>query len=156
MYSFTLPAACDPRCGAAYTKVSYTTSNGSTPAPTPAPTPTPTPTPTQTATPTPTGGTGVSCGVTYQVANAWQGGFTADVTVRNTGTTTWNNWALTWTAPAGVTLTNAWNSTITPSGGTWTVKAPSWATSLAPGASAAFGFQAGGPSTPGPSGITCT
>ncbi|NUW42559.1 cellulose binding domain-containing protein [Nonomuraea rhodomycinica] len=141
VYSFTLPAACDPRCGAPYTKVGYTTSNGSTPTPTP--------------TPTPTGG-GVSCGVNHQVVNAWQGGFTADVTVRNTGATTWNNWTVTWTAPSGVTLTNAWNATLTSSGTTWTAKAPSWATSLAPGASATFGFQAGGPSTPGPSGITCS
>ncbi|MEV1168531.1 cellulose binding domain-containing protein [Nonomuraea sp. NPDC049784] len=76
--------------------------------------------------------------------------------MRNTGTTTWNNWTITWTVPSGVTLVNAWSSTITPSGTTWTIKAPSWATSLAPGASATFGFQANGPSTPGPTNITCT
>jgi expansin (peptidoglycan-binding protein) len=145
VYSFTLPSACNP-CGTPYTKVSYTTSNG----------PTSTPTATPTVTPTPTGGTGVSCGVNYQVANAWQGGFTTSVTVRNTGTATWNNWTLTWTMPSGVTLTNAWSSTITSSGTTWTIKAPSWATSLAPGASATFGFQANGPSTPGPTDITCS
>ncbi|MFI6787954.1 cellulose binding domain-containing protein [Nonomuraea sp. NPDC050383] len=149
VYSFALPPACDPQCGTPYTKVGYTTSDG------PTSTPTPTPTPTATPTPTTTGGTGGSCGVDYQVANAWQGGFTANGTVRNTGTTTLNNWTVTWTMPAGVTLTNAWSSTITSSGTTWTVKAPSWAASLAPGASATFGFQADGPSTPGPAGITC-
>ncbi|MEU7739755.1 cellulose binding domain-containing protein [Nonomuraea sp. NPDC049158] len=143
VYSFTLPSTCNP-CGTPYTKVSYTTSTGSTATPTPTPTP------------TPTGGTGVLCGVDYQVANAWQGGFTTNVTVRNTGTTTWNNWTVTWTMPSGVTLTSAWNSTITPSGTTWTIKAPNWATSLAPGASATFGFQANGPSTPGPTNITCS
>ncbi|MBN6057397.1 cellulose binding domain-containing protein, partial [Nonomuraea sp. RK-328] len=142
VYSFSLPSSCDPRCGAAYTKVTYTTSTGPTPPPTPSP--------------TPTGGTGVPCGVNHKVANAWQGGFTADVTVRNTGATAWNNWTVTWTMPSGVTLTNVWNSTITSSGTTWTVKAPSWATSLAPGASATFGFQAGGPSTPGPAAVTCS
>ncbi|HUR05541.1 MAG TPA: cellulose binding domain-containing protein [Nonomuraea sp.] len=148
VYSFTLPSACNPQCGTPYTKVSYTTSNGSTS--------TPTATPTATPTVTPTGGTGVSCGVNYQVPNVWQGGFTSNVTVRNTGTATWNNWTVTWTMPSGVTLTNAWSSTITTSGTTWTIKAPSWATSLAPGASATFGFQANGPSTPGPANITCS
>ncbi|MEQ4720564.1 cellulose binding domain-containing protein [Nonomuraea sp. B19D2] len=146
VYSFTLPSACNPQCGTPYTKVSYTTSEGS-----PA-----TPTVTPTVTPTPTGGTGVSCGVHYQVANAWQGGFTTNVTVRNTGTTTLTNWTITWTMPSGVTLINAWNSTITSSGATWTIKPPSWATSLAPGASATFGFQANGPSTPGPADIICS
>ncbi|MET7327102.1 cellulose binding domain-containing protein [Nonomuraea sp. NPDC005650] len=147
VYSFTLPSACNP-CGTPYTKVSYTTSNG--------PTATPTPTPTPTPTVTPTGGTGASCNVNYQVASSWQGGFTANVTVRNTGTTTWNNWTITWTAPSGVSLVSAWSSTITASGATWTIKPPTWATSLAPGATATFGFQANGPSTTGPSNITCS
>lgn len=144
VYSFTLPSACNPQCGTAYTKVGYTTSEGSTS------------TPTATPTITPTGGTGVSCNVNYQPVNAWPGGFTSNVTVRNTGATTWNNWTVTWTMPSGVTPTNAWSSTITPSGTTWTIKGPSWATSLAPGASATFGFQANGPSTPGPTSITCS
>ncbi|WP_433362744.1 cellulose binding domain-containing protein [Streptosporangium sp. CA-115845] len=57
-----------------------------------------------------------------------------------------------WMVPSGVTL--AWNFTITPSGATWTIKAPSWVIGLASGASATFGFQANGPSTP--SDITCS
>ncbi|MFC5834006.1 cellulose binding domain-containing protein [Nonomuraea insulae] len=148
VYSFTLPTTCNPQCGTPYTKVGYTTSEGSTS--------TPTATPTVTPTVTPTGGTGVPCDVNYQPVNAWQGGFTSNVTVRNTGATTWNNWTVTWTMPSGVTLTNVWSSTITPSGATWTIKGPNWATSLAPGASVTFGFQANGPSTPGPTGITCS
>jgi hypothetical protein len=35
--------------------------------------------------------------VGYTVANSWQGGFTANVTVTNA----WNNWAVNWTLPAG-------------------------------------------------------
>jgi hypothetical protein len=151
VYSFAFPSTCNSQCGTPYTKVTYTTSTGSTS------TPTPTPTVTPTVTPTPTGGTGgVSCGTNFQVASAWQGGFTSNVTVRNTGTTTWNNWTVTWTMPSGVTLTGGWSSTVTSSGTTWTAKAPSWATGLAPGASATFGFQANGPSTPGPSNATCS
>ncbi|MEW9551886.1 cellulose binding domain-containing protein [Nonomuraea sp. NPDC050783] len=146
VYSFGLPAACASRCAAPYTKVAYTTSQG------PTATPTPTPTPTS----TPTGGTGAACAVSYQVTNAWQGGFTAGVTVRNTAVTSWNDWTLTWTAPPGVTLVSAWSSTITPSGGTWTARGPSWAPGLAPGASATFGFQATGPSTPAPATFTCS
>ncbi|MEV4362158.1 cellulose binding domain-containing protein [Nonomuraea sp. NPDC049625] len=148
VYSFSLPSACSPQCGTPYTKVTYTTSQG--------PTSTPTPTPTVTPTVTPTGGTGVSCSVNHQVASAWQGGFTANVTVKNTGTSTWNNWTITWTAPSGVSLVNGWGSTVTSSGTTWTIKAPSWATSLAAGATATFGYQANGPSTAAPTGITCS
>ncbi|MCK2221987.1 cellulose binding domain-containing protein [Actinomadura sp. ATCC 31491] len=150
VYSFGLPAGCGTRCGAAYTKADYTTST------TPTATPTVDVTPTVTPTGTPTGGTGVPCGVDYRVANAWQGGFTSNVTVRNTGAATWNNWTLTWRMPSGVTLTGAWSSTITTSGDTWTVRAPSWATSIPPGGSATFGFQANGSSTPGPTGIACS
>ncbi|GAA5188599.1 cellulase family glycosylhydrolase [Rugosimonospora acidiphila] len=104
---------------------------------------------------TPSGG-GVSCTVAFSVASAWQGGFNDNVTVTNKGTAAWHNWTVTWTAPSGVTLVNAWSATVTTSGSTWTVKAPAWATDLAPGASATFGFQANGSSTPNPTAVTCS
>jgi endoglucanase len=94
--------------------------------------------------------------VAYSINSSWPGGFTADVTVTNTGTTTWNNWKVTWTVPSGVTLTNGWSATFAVSGSTWTMTGPSYAASLAPNASFSFGFQGAGSSTPGPSNITCT
>jgi endoglucanase len=106
----------------------------------------PTPTPTPTA---------VTCGTSYALTNTWSGGFQAQLTVKNTGTTAWNNWSVSWTMPSGVTLGSGWNATVTQSGTTFTAKAPSYAPSLAAGQSVAVGFTATGPSTPGPSGITC-
>ncbi len=106
------------------------------------------------------GGPG-ACSATVKIDNAWQGGFQASVTVRNTGTSALNPWTATWAVPSGVTLQSGWNATVTQSGTTFTAAAPSWATSLAAGASVTVGFTANGPSTPPPSsvklnGATCT
>jgi endoglucanase len=125
------------------------------------PTRTTSPTPTRTtSSPTPTstgGGTGgVSCSVSYSIASSWSGGFTANVTVKNTGTGNWHNWTVKWTAPSGVTLVNGWSATFATSGQAWTVTAPSYATDLAAGASASFGFQANGSSSPAPTAFTCS
>ena len=122
---------------------------GGGPGPSPT-TPGPTPTTPAPTTPAPTGG----CTATVKIDNSWQGGFQATVTVRNTGTGTLNPWTARWTVPAGVTLQNGWNATVTQSGSTMTAAAPSWASSLAPGGSASVGFTANGPSTPAPSGVT--
>ncbi len=129
-----------------------TTPPTTTPPTTTSPTNRPTTPPPTTAPP----GNGAACTVAFSVASAWQGGFNDNVTVTNTGTSVWHNWTVTWTVPSGVTLVNAWSSTITTSGSTWTVKAPSWAPDIAPGASATFGFQANGSSTPNPSNIACS
>ena len=106
------------------------------------------------------GGPG-ACSATVKIDNAWQGGFQASVTVRNTGTSALNPWTATWAVPSGVTLQSGWNATVTQSGTTFTAAAPSWATLLAAGASVTVGFTANGPSTPPPSsvklnGATCT
>jgi hypothetical protein len=170
VYTFSLPASCSTQCSAPYTQAAYTTTGGgptgspSTPAstsPSPSrsvpssPSPSTSPSRSPSASPTPSSGS-VACDVNYQVANAWSGGFTSNVTVTNRGTTAWNNWTIGWTVPAGVSLVSAWSSTITTSGTSWTIRPPSWATSLAPGASTSFGFQAAGSSTPAPSGIRCS
>src|SRR5262249_5991823 len=82
------------------------------PSPTPTPTPPPTPTPWPTASPAPAA---TSCQVTYRITSQWNIGFTADVTVRNSGPTL-NGWALTWSFPDGQVITNAWNTSATQSG----------------------------------------
>jgi endoglucanase len=96
----------------------------------------------------------VQCTVAYTVDNAWSDGFQASVQITNSGTNAANNWQSTWTVPSGVSLTNGWNATVTQSGTTFTATAPSWAPSLAPGASVTVGFTATGPSTPAASGFT--
>ncbi|MFI6733445.1 PHB depolymerase family esterase [Nonomuraea sp. NPDC050451] len=118
------------------------------------------PTTTPTPTPTPTPGTG-ACRVTYTM-NTWNTGFTAAVTLTNTGTSQLTSWALTFTLPAGQSVTSAWNSTISPASGQVTARNVSYNGTVAPGASASFGFQAthtGNTSKPAAftlNGATCT
>ncbi|MFG1655823.1 cellulase family glycosylhydrolase [Micromonospora chersina] len=110
---------------------------GGTTSPSPTGTPNTSPNPT---TPAPTGG----CTATYKQVNAWQGGFQGELTVKNSGTAALNPWSATWTWPSGVTLASGWNATVTQSGTTVTAAAPTWASSLAPGASVTIGFTANG------------
>jgi acetylxylan esterase len=87
--------------------------------------------------PAPTG----SCRVAYTVS-PWNTGFTASVTVTNTGTSSVNGWRLGFTLPAGQNVTNAWNATISPATGAVTATNVSYNGTLAAGASQTFGFQA--------------
>ncbi|MDR7279027.1 GH12 family glycosyl hydrolase domain-containing protein [Catenuloplanes atrovinosus] len=100
---------------------------------------TPTTAPT-TSSPTPPATVG-GCAVTYDT-NAWNGGFTANVTVRNTGTAAINGWDLGFTLPSGQRIGNSWNATVTQSGQTVSAKNIGWNGVIAAGASASFGFQA--------------
>ncbi|MFI7606762.1 cellulose binding domain-containing protein [Micromonospora sp. NPDC049366] len=86
----------------------------------------------------PPGGTG--CAVTY-TANAWSGGFTADVQIRNTGTSPVNGWTLAYTLPAGQQVTNAWNATVNQSGAAVTARNVGYNGTIAPGGTASFGYQ---------------
>jgi acetylxylan esterase len=87
--------------------------------------------------PAPTG----SCRVAYTVS-PWNTGFTASVTVTNTGTSSVNGWRLGFTLPAGQNVTNAWNATVSPATGAVTATNVSYNGTLAAGASQTFGFQA--------------
>jgi alpha-galactosidase len=75
----------------------------STPTPTPSLTPTPThsasPTPTPTPSPTSSTGAGLACHVTYSTQSQWAGGFVANATVANSGTTGISGWTLGFTFP---------------------------------------------------------
>ena len=103
--------------------------------------------------PSSSGGGAVSCTATQTVDNAWQGGFQATVTVKNTGTATINPWQATWTMPSGATLSSGWNATVTQTGTTMTATAPTWSPALAAGASVSVGFTATGGTTTTLSGI---
>ncbi|HYD39701.1 MAG TPA: cellulose binding domain-containing protein [Anaeromyxobacter sp.] len=57
------------------------------------------------------------CQVSYRVTRQWRGGFTAAFDLRNTGTTPWKAWTVTWTWPdANQRITGIWNATATQSG----------------------------------------
>ncbi|MBO3739637.1 extracellular catalytic domain type 1 short-chain-length polyhydroxyalkanoate depolymerase [Actinoplanes flavus] len=86
--------------------------------------------------PSPAGG----CRVGYTV-NAWNTGFTASVTVTNTGTAAVNGWTLRFTLPSGQTVTNAWNATVSPASGAVAATNVSYNGTLTAGGSQTFGFQ---------------
>lgn len=81
-----------------------------------------------------------ACSVSY-ASNVWPGGFTADVTVRNTGSTAVEGWKLAFTLPSGQRVTNAWNASLTPASGAVTASGLGGNARIAPGASTNFGFQ---------------
>lgn len=88
-------------------------------------------------TPPPGGG---ACRVAY-TANSWSNGFTGNVTVTNTSSSTINGWTAGFTFPSGQQITNSWNATVTQSGSSVTARNLSYNGTIAPGASASFGFQ---------------
>ncbi|MET7465589.1 endo-1,4-beta-xylanase [Nonomuraea sp. NPDC005501] len=104
------------------------------------------------------GGTGGGCSAAGTVQTQWSTGYVVQpVTVTNTGTATINGWTVTFTLPAGHALTGSWNATLTVTGQTVTARSLAYNATLAPGATATFGFQASRPSgdTATPSGYTC-
>ncbi|MEE1781527.1 cellulose binding domain-containing protein, partial [Streptomyces sp. SP17BM10] len=62
----------------------------------------------------------VSCGVSYAV-NDWGSGFTANLTITDTGTTAIDGWTLGYAYTGDQTLQNGWNGTWTQTGRTVTV-----------------------------------
>ena len=121
---------------------------GGVPTPTPTATPTPTTTPTPTATPTATP-TSAGCVASYQLVNQWQGGFQAEVTVRNSGVGSIAGWVVRFDFTDGQRVTQAWSAEVAQSGSTVTARNVSWNGALAPGAQTTFGFlgTAGGTNT---------
>ncbi|GAB1819478.1 cellulase family glycosylhydrolase [Herbidospora sp. RD11066] len=109
---------------------------------------------------TPPAQAAVACSVTY--AKTWDngGGFGANVTLRNLGDAV-SPWTLRFTWPGNQQVGQGWNGTWTQSGQNVTVTAPSYAPSLASGASVTIGFNgtySGANVAPGSyslNGVTC-
>ena len=83
----------------------------------------------------------------YRVIAVWPGGFAAQITLTNIGTSP-VSWSLTWTWPSGQQLTGGWNASFTQSGATVTATGTSYNVIIPPGGSVTFGFTATG--TPPP------
>jgi endoglucanase len=137
-------------------------SPSATASPRPSVTPTPTPTPTPTTTPTPSSPPpSAGCKVGYSVSD-WGGGFTATVTITNTGTTPINAWTLRFTFGGNQQITNSWSATWAQSGAAVSAASLSYNAVLAPQAAAQIGFNGSYTgSNPRPSaftlnGSTCT
>ncbi len=80
------------------------------------------------------------CRVDYTIANQWQGGFGANVTITNYGDPL-SQWTLTWSFTAGQTVTQAWNATVAQSGANVTATNVSYNGSIPTNGTAAFGFN---------------
>jgi poly(hydroxyalkanoate) depolymerase family esterase len=106
-----------------------------------------------------TGGTpGGGCSVAATVQTQWQTGYVIEpARVTNTGSATINGWTVTFTLPAGHTVTGSWNTTLTVSGQTVTARNASHNGTVAAGGNTAFGFQVSRPNgnTQVPSGYAC-
>ena len=126
--------------GASGTATFTWTVTDSSPSPSPSsasPSPTsPSSSPSSTGGPGPTGG----CHVGY-ASDEWPGGFTANVTISNTGSGTIDGWTLTFTFPGDQKVTNAWSAGISQSGPAVTVTNASYNGTIASGGSATFGLQ---------------
>jgi endo-1,4-beta-xylanase len=104
-----------------------------------------------------TGGGG--CSVNAVLQTQWPDGYVFQpVNVTNTGTATITSWTVTFTLPAGHTITNSWNATLTINGQNITARNVSYNGTLAPNGTTNFGFQVSRPSgnTALASGFTCT
>jgi len=123
-----------------------------TPAPTPVATPTPTPvaTPPPVASPTPFPGSNSSttvifpqASVSFSITSDWGSGFNSQVVIRNVSSQMLTNWSISFQmTPAISTIWSA--GIVSQSGGNYVINAASstWNNSIAPGASATFGFSA--------------
>jgi hypothetical protein len=105
-----------------------------------APTTTPTTVPTTGPTSAPPTQGSAACRVTYGT-NVWSSGFTATVTVANTGSSAINGWALGFTLPGGQAITGSWNAAVTGTSGAITARNLSYNGAVPAGGSTSFGFQ---------------
>jgi len=81
------------------------------------------------------------CKVVYTRASEWSGGFVANLTVTNTGTTSISGWSVGFTFAGDQTITSAWNTAFSQSGRKVTATNLAYNRVLNPGASTSFGLQ---------------
>ncbi len=97
------------------------------------------------------------CSATYTTQSQWSGGFVANVTVANTGTSAMTGWTVTFTFGGDQKVTNSWNTSLTQSSENVTASNVSYNGAVAAGASASFGFQGTySSSDAAPVTLTCT
>jgi hypothetical protein len=143
---------------------SATINKGGNQTPTPVPTASPTPrasssvppvTPSPIRTSSPTPGGSARCSAVI-VENAWSNGFTATVTVSNTGTIATRSWKVSWTWPGNQSIVNGWNATIATSGSAVTAASMGYNGAISAGGNTTFGFQAGFGGTNALPTLTCS
>ena len=87
--------------------------------------------------------------------NAWTGGYQAEVTVKNTGTSAITAWTVSWAQPTGQTIASLWNAVQGTAGAQTTAHNATYNGQLPTGASTTFGYVVnGGTPQPAPT-MTC-
>ena len=105
--------------------------------------------------PAPTSGQPGGCSATYRLAGWWQGGFQAEVTVRNNSASTITSWTVALGLQSGQSTNNLWNGIPSGTSGAISVRNAPFNGTVAPNGTTTFGFVANGPSTPTPT-VSCT
>ncbi len=119
-----------PTPSASATSASPSASASSSPAASPSSSPSQSPS----SSPSASAGSG-ACHVTYANQSVWAGGFTASVTINNTGNAPVNGWTLTFRYGGDQKVTSAWGASASQSGTTVTLTNVSYDASIAPGGS---------------------
>ncbi|MEM9950361.1 MAG: putative Ig domain-containing protein [Chloroflexota bacterium] len=84
------------------------------------------------------------CGITVNVANSWNTGYVAQVTITNTGSSRINGWTMSVDLGAGSTMVNSWGMTTATQNGsvvTFTTNRNHWNGRIRSGRSISFGFH---------------
>jgi len=102
------------------------------------------------------GGGDSGCTATARVVSSWSGGFTGEVTVTNTTTSTSRGWRVGWSWPGNQRATSAWSAQLTQSGASVTGSNADYNGALPPSGKATFGFNATGDSGGLPGTAVCT
>jgi len=77
---------------------------------------------------------------TYNIEDEWPSGFTASITVTNTGSSIINGWDVNWQYNDGATISSGWNATITGSN-PYSATNLAWNANIAPQSSVSIGLQ---------------
>ncbi len=82
-----------------------------------------------------------ACRVTYTPTAQWRNGFTADITLTNTGTEPVDGWTLGYTFGGDQRIVASWNSSFTQTGAAVTMTNAHWNAAIAPGRSTTVGMR---------------
>ncbi|GIH27245.1 hypothetical protein Aph01nite_55550 [Acrocarpospora phusangensis] len=104
------------------------------------------------------GGTGGGCTVVATTQSTWGNGYVIQPVTVTAGSSAITSWTVTFTLPAGHTITGSWNTQLTVSGQTVTARNVGHNGNLGAGQSGNFGFQGSRPNgnTAVPTGYTCS
>ncbi|HEX6353019.1 lytic polysaccharide monooxygenase auxiliary activity family 9 protein [Actinophytocola sp.] len=99
-----------------------------------------------------------ACTASWAFTGSWNGGYQAEITIRNPGTTTLSGWRVGWAIPSGTTINSVWNGTLsTDSLRTQaTVTNVGWNSSVPPNSTRTFGLTANASGSPTAPALTCS